>query len=377
MSVRLILLALLIAVVAALWWTTRAQPLEVSLHEVGTGPVRATVSNTRVGTVETCDRAYLSPAAAGQVAKLYVEEGDQVAANTILLEIWNEDRKAEIQLADAELRAAQARVAEACATAAGAEREAARLQRLSKRQLVSEEEVDRAVTESESRQSACEAAVATTRVSSARINVARQALERTRLRAPFDGVVAEIDVRLGEYLTPSPPGIATLPAIDLINAGCMYVSAPIDEVDAPAIRVDMPACVTLDAFANKRCSGRVRRIAPYVLDREKQARTVEVEVELVDTDDLTGLLPGYSADIEVLIDEREDVLRIPTEALVEGESVLVYEADSGRLVSRPVDIGLENWEFTEIRAGLTAGERIVLATGREGVEPGAAVVPAP
>ncbi|WP_263459142.1 efflux RND transporter periplasmic adaptor subunit [Bathymodiolus platifrons methanotrophic gill symbiont] len=58
------------------------------------------------------------------------------------------------------------------------------------------------------------------------------------------------------------------------------MSAPIDEVDAPQVKVGMSACVSLDAFAEKRCSGTVSRIAPYVLEKEKQARTVEVEVKL-------------------------------------------------------------------------------------------------
>ena len=61
------------------------------------------------------------------------------------------------------------------------------------------------------------------------------------LTAPFDGVVAEVNAELGEYVTPSPPGIPTPPAVDLIDDRCLYVTAPIDEVDAPEIRTGMPA----------------------------------------------------------------------------------------------------------------------------------------
>lgn len=89
------------------------------------------------------------------------------------------------------------------------------------------------------------------------------------------------------------------------------MSAPIDEVDAPQVKVGMSACVSLDAFAEKRCSGTVSRIAPYVLEKEKQARTVEVK--LSDIKDLQELLPGYSADIEVLLASKERALRVPTE----------------------------------------------------------------
>ena len=155
----------------------------------------------------------------------------------------------------------------------------------------------------------------------------------------------------------------------------MYVSAPIDEVDAPPITIGMPACVSLDAFPKRRCNAFVRRIAPYVLDREKQARTVEVEVELKDPADMQGMLPGYSADIEIELDRKENVLRIPSEAVLENNRVLLYDAVEGKLIERRFEPGLSNWNYTEVRSGLQAGDRIVLSIGREGVAAGVKVVP--
>jgi HlyD family secretion protein len=188
-------------------------------------------------------------------------------------------------------------------------------------------------------------------------------------------VVAEVNAELGEYVTPSPQGIQTLPAIDLLDLSCLYVSAPIDEVDAPPIMLGMKACVQLDAFPERRCNGIVRRIAPYVLDIEKQARTVEVEVELSDSDDLRGLLPGYSADIEISLDVKEDVLRIPTEAVLEGYHVLLYDHETGILAEHQFEPGLSNWNFTEVSSGLEAGDKIVLSVGREGVVAGVKAKP--
>lgn len=375
MKALVVIVILVLALGAGAWYATRPEPIAVRLHALSPGVVRATVSNTRVGTVEACERAQLSPAAPGQVATLNVREGAEVKAGEVLLEIWNEDRAAELRLAEAEASAARSRAGEACATAAGAEREAKRLQKLRERRLIAEESVDTATTEADARRAACEAGLAATRVSAANIAVAREALERTILRAPFDGVIAEVDVRLGEYLTPSPPGIATLPAIDLINPDCIYVTAPIDEVDAPLIRRGMPACVSLDAFPEKRCSATVERIAPYVLELEKQARTVEVEVRFADPLEARDLLPGYSADIEILIETRADVLRVPTEAIVDENHVYVFDEASGRLAQREFTAGIANWEFTEIRAGLSAGERVVLSTGRAGVAADALVTP--
>lgn len=362
---------------AAIYYVTRPEPVAVSLWTVAPGTVEATVANTRAGTVEACRRSKLSPAASGQVAELPIERGDTVVAGQLLLGIWNEDIKAEVSLAQAEAAASRARAVTACVSAEGAEREARRLERLAQTRVVSEEVVDRAVTDARSQRANCQAMQSSVQVAEARLEVARAALERTVLRAPFAGVVAEINAKLGEFVTPSPPGIPTPPAVDLVDLTCLYVTAPIDEVDAPAIRVGMPACVSLDAFKGRRCGGTVRRIAPYVLDREKQARTVEIEVEISDPEDLEGLLPGYSADVEVQLEVRDEVLRIPTEAVLEGYRVLVYRPEDGRLEERRFEPGLANWNHTQVLSGLEAGERIVVSVGRAGVEAGALVAPEP
>jgi HlyD family secretion protein len=190
--------------------------------------------------------------------------------------------------------------------------------------------------------------------------------------APFDGTVAEVNAELGEFVTPSPPGIPTLPPIDLLDVSCLTVSAPIDEVDAASIRTGMPACVSLDAFPDKRCSGIVTRVAPYVLEKEKQARTVEVEVTLKDPKDLAELLPGYSADIEVQLSQKSDVLRVPAEAILENNRVLLID-DDNVLHEQSFQPGLSNWTFTEVLSGLKEGDRVVLSIGKEGVVNGAQI----
>jgi HlyD family secretion protein len=121
----------------------------------------------------------------------------------------------------------------------------------------------------------------------------------------------------------------------------------------------------------------VRRIAPYVLDVEKQARTVEVEVEFTSQEDSAGLLPGYTADVEVILDQRDNVLRVPTEAVLEGSRVLVYSDSDATLQARQFQSGVSNWHHTEVLSGLEEGERIVISVDRDGVEAGAVVRPEP
>ncbi len=367
-SAGLILISLLIAYVGS------SKPVKVIIKPVERGLVQDTVANTRAGTIKACNRAGLSPSMGGQIASLPVKVGDKVKPGQILMELWNDDREAEVTLATREAKAAAALSQQACVKADVADREAKRLRKLRQKGLATEEAIDRADGEALAQQAACTAARANAEVSIARLEVAQALLERTRLTAPFDGIVAEINGEVGEFVTPSPVGIPTPAAVDLVDINCLYVSAPIDEVDAPAIRVDMPAKISLDAFAGRIFQGRVKRIAPYVLDIEKQARTVDVEVDFANAEESHNMLPGYSADIEVILAEQSKALRIPTEAILEGNRVLLL-GDDDILHEQRVKIGLSNWEFTEVREGLKENDRVVVSVDRDGVEDGAQAEP--
>jgi len=116
----------------------------------------------------------------------------------------------------------------------------------------------------------------------------------------------------------------------------------------------------------------VRRVADYVLDVEKQARTVDVEVAFSNPQDLKRLLAGYSADVEIILGTRPDTLRVPTEAVLEDTRVYVFLPEDGRLEARKVRTGMSNWDYTEVLSGLESGEQVVTSVDRAGVEAGAA-----
>jgi len=367
------LTGLVLVVIASIYWMQRNKPIPVQITEIKRGAVERTVTNTRAGTLNACRRARLSPALGGQIVSLPVKEGESVKKDQILFEIWNSDLRAQVALAEAELIASKARRQEACIRADLALTEARRMDSLQEQGLTSDESAEKAISLSRSGQAACDAAIAIISVSQAKLSVARAALDKTHLTAPFDGTIAEVNGELGEYVTPSPVGIPTPPAIDLIDTSCLYVSAPIDEVDAPEIRAGMPARISLDAFGREFFEGRVRRVAPYVLDIEKQARTVNIEVDFTNANDSINMLPGYTADIEVILDVHSDSLRIPTEALLEGNRIYLYDSDFETVNEVEIRTGLSNWQFTEVLQGVEAGQQAVTSIDREGLSDGVVV----
>ena len=363
-----------VVLIAGTVYLMRSKPLLVVLTTVDRGNVEASVSNTRAGTVKPCRRAKLAPPAGGQISKMLVKKGDRVVGGQVLLELWDKDMHAQERLSRDQLKTSELRVREVCSMAEASQRDAERSKELKEKGFISSQQLDRALTDAQSRQAACEGARSDIEQSKARIEVAQTSLERMVLRAPFAGVVADISGELGEFATPSPPGILTLPALDLIDDSCMFVSAPIDEVDAAKLKPGQNSRITLDAIKGRIFPGQVKRIAPYVLEVEKQARTVEVEVEFTELPKSENLLVGYSADVEIVHDVHAKVLRIPTQTLMEGKRVLLYGND-GKLEERVVVTGLANWEYTEVVSGLKEGDRIVTSLDRPGIKAGMPVQP--
>ncbi|THF60576.1 efflux RND transporter periplasmic adaptor subunit [Pseudothauera nasutitermitis] len=370
----LIAIATVAALAALVLWLNRPQPLPVLAQAAERGRVEASVSNTRAGEVEACQRTRLSTILGGRIDYLGIKEGDRVEAGQVLMRLWHQDLSARAQVAEAQLATAKSRAHEACTVAVNAEREAERQEALAARGFVSASRVESARTDAEARRAACTSAHADMATAERQLAAADIDLGRIVIVAPFAGTVAKITGELGEYSTPSPPGVPTPPAIDLIDDSCLYVKAPMDEVDAPRIRPGMTARVSVDALPGRHFEATVRRVAPFVSAQERQARTVDIDVDFASQDEARGLLVGYSADVEIVLDSRDDVLRIPSSALRGGNTVLVIGAD-GVLEERALQTGVANWEYTEVAAGLAEGERVVTSLEREGVRPGARAVP--
>jgi HlyD family secretion protein len=363
----------LIAVVAMLvvlrFTVFKPEPVAVRTAAVERGVVEETVTNTRAGTVKVRYRAELSPQIGGLVVDLPLREGDRVERGEVVVELDSRAQLAEVASARTAVAAARAQADEACLAAELAEKELVRVERLHARGIASEQNLDLLRTDRDRTRAACAAAQASVGQAESRVGVAEVQLEFTKLRAPFAGIVADLSTEVGEYITPSPPGLPIPPVVDLLDPESIYVSAPIDEIDAERVRLGQAVRVTVDSRPDESFAGRVSRVASFVLDVLEQNRTVEIEVEFDDEASLAGVLPGTSADAEIILETREDVLRIPASAVAEGNSVLVLS--EGLLEERIIDIGLRNWRWAEATGGLAEGERVVVARNTPDIKAGA------
>jgi HlyD family secretion protein len=365
----LIPIGLVVAFVA--FTRLRTESILVRVAPVERAAVEETVTNSKAGTVRARRRAKLSAEVGGRVVEISKREGEWVKQGELLLRLNAASPSAQLRLTQAGLRVAEAARNEACVARDRAARELKRKRSLAKQQILSDDLLDALESTHEAAEAACTAVTAERDKTRAAIVAAEADLAKFSIRAPFDGVIAEQTAEVGEWITPSPPLLTAPAVIDLIDPTSLYISAPMDEVDSSAFRAGQRAKVTVDSHPGAVFSGSVARIAPYVLDFEAQNRTVEIEVEIDAPELAASLLPGTSADVEVILEIRKDVLRIPTSALLEGRRVLV--PDNGTLIEREVEIGLKNWDYAEVLTGLSEGQAVVTSLDRVEVKGGARV----
>lgn len=363
----IVIAALVVAVALAF----RPKPIPVTVHRIDRGRVEETVVNSRAGTVESRFRAGMSPAIAGLIREIPVAKGSHVRRGDLLLRLDDAEFRHQVVLAERSMQAARAAAEQACLAADQAERDRQRAEALASEKVLADQALEEARTRSETMAAACRAAREQARQAEAAVQVARATLEKTVMLAPFDGVVLDIAGEIGEWISPSPPGVYIPPVIDLVAPDSLYVSAPLDEVDVARVRVGQPARLTFDAFRGREFRGRLTYISSYVETRQEQNRTLTVEAVFEEESLPPNLLPGLSADIEVILEAREDALRVPSYALLEGDRVLVVKG--GKLAETKVKTGLRNWEYAEVLEGVAAGDQVVISLDRPEVKEGARV----
>jgi len=356
---KIAVIIILITIAIFIWQINKPSNIVVDVTTLSSGLTEATVVNTRAGTITACQRSKLALAIGGQIAAIHVKEGQKVKQGDALLNLWNDDLKANINFAKASIIAADFEQKSLCIIAQSDQREAVRLKNLVAKKLSSQGQLDLAQAKANASKAACTAANARWQQSQALLAQNQAIIEKTYLTAPFDGTVAQISGEVGEFSTPSPPGVATPPAIDLLTTHCHYIEAPIDEVDAGKISVGMPVRITLDAFREQVFNGKIRRIAPYVQDYAKQARTVTVEVDFNQQEQLPKLLAGYSVDVEIILASSTENLRIPTDAIIDNQFVYILN-EQGVIEKRAITIGLTNWQFSEVIQGVTNKDRVII-----------------
>jgi len=365
-----IALAALVAV-ALLVRSARKLPIPVDVALVERGMVRDEISSSNAGEVMAERRATVRAELAGRVLAVKHRRGDRVKKGEVVIALAAAELDARLGQAQATLEAQRAQLAQAEAHAEAALRAAEREKRLADRGAETAKVAEDAAAQAREADAAARVARGQLDESQAALQVAHVARAHAELTAPFDGLLADVTVDPGDETQ-----IGAV-VFELVDDSRLHVEATIDEADIGRVKAGQPATLRLDALPDHPLPGVVSKLDPTVRKDEKGARTLRLEIEVADLAlaVAAGVRPGMSANVDVRVAEKQDVLSLPTNVIVgRGTKRSVYLVKGGVACVQPIQIGMSSWERTEVSSGVSQGDRVVANLNAKGLTDGAPVV---
>lgn len=299
------------------------------------GSLTATVSGS--GIVQPARRADLVFNVNGTVEEVLVEPGDTVEADQELARLNTDLLQTQVDAAQAQVDAAQAQID----------------------RIENAGDNNPQVDTSEAGRQQAEAQL---RQVEAQLRQAELSLEHATLRAPFAGLVTEVNIAPGDTM-PSSTGMAegSVPLV-IADTSSYYVELNIGEIDIVSVEAEQRAYVEIDALNEDSIEGTVHYVAPAATVTQNVA-TYRVEIDL--PEGIDGLRIGMSALVDITQDERTDVLLIPNSAVrTEGNRSVVRLWRDERFVDTTIETGISSDTETEVLSGLNEGD-VIAAIGVE------------
>ena len=305
------LVLVLLAALAAGWWLSRRGGDGTEAWRtapVERGEIRTAISAT--GTLSATATVQVGTQVSGTLQTVEVDFNDQVTQGQVIARIDPSTLDARLEQASATLASARASLAEAQATARNAEADHKRKADLAGRQLIARTDADQALAARDQARARIASASAQVRQQQANVDSARLDLEKSVIRSPVDGVVIQRAVEPGQTVAASlqTPVLFEI-AGDLRK---MEIVLAIDEADIGQVQVGQVARFTVDAFPDRNFRGQVKQVR-LAATNTANVITYPVVVEVDNPDQ--SLLPGMTANAEIEITRKANVLTVPNAAL--------------------------------------------------------------
>lgn len=306
----------------------------------------------------------------GYIAKVYVDKGDLVKANQLLVEIDHTDYVHAVNQAKANLLSAKAKVVQQEAAVRNAALTLDRMQALIKDQFVSQQDLDTALVNRDAALALQDSLRAQVQQMDVALAQAVTNLAYASIRAPFAGYIAERNLDPGAYVSGTTASTSTMSRgiLSVHDVETVRTLIEVVEKDVPLVKVGQRADVRAEAYPNEVFEGTVTRIVQAL---NRATRTMTVEVDLPNKDH--RLKGGMFARVEVLVGKHLQAIQIPLDAVSRlEESQYVYVVKDGKAHQVPVELGARAENRVEVVKGLTGDEQVIVS-GKDLVSEGATV----
>lgn len=297
--------------------------------------------------------AELSSEVNGRVKRVDVRLGDIVEEGETLAVVDPVTYASRVKELRASVHLSEASAEEAKVNLANLRAELQRKKPLLDRKLVTEREIEDLQSRVRASEQRLEIARATVQQNQARLGAARDSLSDTRVKAPFNGTIAERYVDVGTHVGPGQP------MFRVVDDQEIYLRLRIPETESGLVSAGMPVKIRVDALGGQQVSGEVGRVAPAV---DPATRTLRVDVVKPDDADWAKLKPGMYARAQLELGNRPDALTLRNQAILKGNdgSRYVWVIRDGKAKKQIVTTGLRGRSETEIVDGIDVDHKVVL-----------------
>jgi RND family efflux transporter MFP subunit len=292
------------------------------------------------GSIEAVQEAVVSAKVAGRVASVPVKNGDAVSSGQALVLLEDSDYLDALAASQASLDKAQANLE--------TERDTYQRQKaLYDSGAISASDLEGIKTSLALAQADADSAAAA-------VDSAREALQETSICSPISGVAANLDVEVGEFLTPGAPPATSLLNVEDISS--VYAVVNVEQGDLAAVKPGLAARVTTDAYGDRVFNGAVEIINPVA---DSATRVFETKIRVANGDQL--LRPGMFVNVAIDTGAPVDVLAVPQNAVVSTAGLnYVFVVEGNRVKRQQAQVGQVIGQSVEITSGLADGQQIVL-----------------
>lgn len=364
------------AVVIGVLWV--AVPL-VSGAVNGSKPVLVDVESAALRTIQPSilasgelaheEEVNLTSEVIGRVEAVYVDEGERVHAGQLVLAIDNEAYAAQVEQSRAAWRLEEINIDRVALNVENLERRFARSERLHEQRLLDEHSFEAARHELEAARIDLRSAKERLTQARARLDQSIEQLEKTRLRAPIDGVVTALDIEVGETAIASSTNIPGSQLMTIADPSRVITEVHVDEADVANVYTGQKAEIVAIAYPRRPLTGVVEFVANTARRHpERRGLSFLVRVRIAETNGIR-LRPGMSCRAEIFTAEANEALALPIQAIVAEDTLdetaqHVYVADEGVVRKVEVQTGRSDDAWQEILTGLEPNQSVVVGPAR-------------
>jgi HlyD family secretion protein len=309
----------------------------------------------------------------GRVQQLNVEEGDMVKRGDVLLRLDPATLQTQVDALEAGLRQSRLAIERARVAAETIETKWSRYQQLRESGVIDANTYDEVRSQRDQARVELNSSMEMASQTEAQLNQAREQLAKTVLRAPIDGRVTQLVIKLGETAVPSATSIAGSDLLTIADTSNMYAEVNVNETDVARVVPGQMAKIVPAAFPDESWEGVVETVAVSPRTVQGQGKTYPVKIRLNAAADLkfhTGM--SCRAEIATRASDARPVVAVPVQAVKYEDAdtrdqparASVFVIADGRVKQQPVQVGIADDSWIAVTEGLGAGARIATGPAR-------------